>query len=98
MRARLIVVLCLLLSALQARGAGIEKFVDDHTLLAGQADLTKADPEVIDKWISETFKAANLMAPATVSVVMCPAPHRMPTSAPSVKRRSRVTMVATATR
>ena len=39
-----------------------------------------------------------MMAPATVKVVMWPAPQRIPTSAPSAKRRSRVTIVATATR
>ncbi len=40
----------------------------------------------------------TMTAPTMVSVVMWPAPQRTPTSAPSVKRRSRVTMVATATR
>ena len=44
MRARnAVIVLALLLSTLPAR-AGIEQFVDDHTALAGQADLTKAFP------------------------------------------------------
>ena len=39
-----------------------------------------------------------MRAPTTVKVVMWPAPQRTPTSAPSVKRRSRVMIVATATR
>ena len=64
MRAQLtVIVLALLLSAV-ASGAGIERFVDDRTALAAQADLTKADPTAIDQWVTETFKAANLMAPA----------------------------------
>ena len=39
-----------------------------------------------------------MMAPTIVRVVMWPAPQSTPISAPSAKRRSRVTMVATATR
>ena len=33
-------------------------------LKAGEADLSKLDPAAIDKWIGDSLKAANLMAPA----------------------------------
>ena len=55
--------LCLVAGRLPAAQSGIEKFIDDRTTLAGEADLTRLDADAIGKWVADTFKTANLMGP-----------------------------------
>jgi prepilin-type processing-associated H-X9-DG protein len=67
MRARLIATFALLIAvstfSSPAARAGIEKFIDDKTILAGEADLTRLDADAVSKWASETFKTAHLLGP-----------------------------------
>src|SRR4051812_11401624 len=55
--------ICLLAGSPSAARGGIEKFIDDRTVLAGEADLTRVDADAIGKWAADTFKTAHLIAP-----------------------------------
>src|SRR5688572_31023768 len=58
--------LCLLVSAAlaataaPARAADINRFIDDKTIFAGQADLTKVDPAAIETFLLDLAKSAGI--------------------------------------
>src|SRR4051812_47262990 len=70
--ARFFAVLVVLSSCLAAR-ADLKQYVDDKTIVAFSADLTKADPDVVEKWVRTAMEAAQMIAPAAGEFAIPPA-------------------------
>jgi prepilin-type processing-associated H-X9-DG protein len=46
-----------------ASAAGVEQFVDDQTVLAGEIDLTRVDPAAVETFLFDAAKAARIFEP-----------------------------------
>src|SRR5437016_126849 len=50
-----------------AQAGGLTDYVDDKAIFAAEADTNKVDFDAIEKWLTETMKAAEMLAPAELA-------------------------------